>query len=331
MEFSISKVRLELKYVWKISRNSSTHKVNYIITVKQNSHVAYGEVAPNIRYNETSETIEKGFEQFLLAVGGKQISYLDLNQIFSTINIPNTLKFGIEQACINLFCSQNKLSLASFLKVKTLQQVSTCYTLPIMDAADVIPFFNQYNLQRFKYLKVKVGSTNQTDMLNELYKVYNGKLMVDGNEAWTNPDDVLEFERQIDLSRVVFIEQPMPAAQTHAYEYLKPRTKLPIIADESCLDVVDFNDLKKQFDGINVKLMKAGGVLNGLHLIEQAKQHQLITMIGCMVETTLAMHAAWVLASITDFADLDGYMIVNNEPYKYLKEHDGMVFESMPK
>jgi L-alanine-DL-glutamate epimerase-like enolase superfamily enzyme len=197
-----------------------------------------------------------------------------------------------------------------------------------MDAADVIPFFNQYNLQRFKYLKVKVGSTNQTDMLNELFKVYNGKLMIDGNEAWTNPDDVLMFEESIDKSKILFIEQPMPALHVDEYVYLKKHLKLPIIADESCLDSVDFSLIKQQFSGINVKLMKAGGILNGLHLINEAKKHNLITMIGCMVETTLAMHAAWVLASLTNYADLDGYMIISNEPFGYLAENDGMVCES---
>lgn len=329
MEFSINKLRLELKYVWKISRNSSTYKINYIVTVKENNYEAYGEVAPNIRYNETAETIESGFKQFLSVVGNRSVNYLDLAEIFSNIKIPNALKFGIEQACINLFCIKNRLNLAGFLKVNVVQQVSTCYTLPIMDAADVIPFFKQYNLQRFKYLKVKVGSTNQTDMLNELYKVYSGKLMIDGNEAWTNPDDVLLFEENIDKTRIVFIEQPMPASQTNEYVYLKKHLNLPLIADESCLDMVDFYVLKNQFSGINVKLMKAGGILNGLHLIHEAKKHNLITMIGCMVETTLAMHAAWVLASLTNYADLDGYMIVNNEPYKYLTEVDGMVCESV--
>lgn len=328
MEFSINKLRLELKYIWKISRNSSTYKVNYIVTIKENNLVAHGEVAPNSRYNETTETIEKGFEQFLSVVGNSSINYLDLAEIFNKIKIPNALKFGIEQACINLFCLKNRLNLAGFLKVNAKQQAATCYTLPIMDAADVIPFFNQYNLQRFKYLKVKVGSTNQTDMLNELFKVYNGKLMIDGNEAWTNPDDVMMFEESIDKSKILFIEQPMPALHVDEYVYLKKHLKLPIIADESCLDIVDFSLIKQQFSGINVKLMKAGGILNGLHLINEAKKHNLITMIGCMVETTLAMHAAWVLASLTNYADLDGYMIISNEPFCYLAENDGMVCES---
>jgi L-alanine-DL-glutamate epimerase-like enolase superfamily enzyme len=110
--------------------------------------------------------------------------------------------------------------------------------------------------------------------------------------------------------------------------FIKKHLKLPIIADESCLDSVDFSLIKQQFSGINVKLMKAGGILNGLHLINEAKKHNLITMIGCMVETTLAMHAAWVLASLTNYADLDGYMIISNEPFGYLAENDGMVCES---
>jgi L-alanine-DL-glutamate epimerase-like enolase superfamily enzyme len=97
------------------------------------------------------------------------------------------------------------------------------------------------------------------------------------------------------------------------------------MADESFCSDVDFRELKQQFDAVNMKLMKAGGFLNGLRLIHEAKKNGFKTMVGCMVETTLGMSGAFALAGLTNFADLDGYLLIENEPFKLLNENNGQI------
>jgi L-alanine-DL-glutamate epimerase-like enolase superfamily enzyme len=107
--------------------------------------------------------------------------------------------------------------------------------------------------------------------------------------------------------------------------YLKKHFPFTLFADESVTDKADFSQLKLMFDGINVKLMKAGGYFNALQLLKGAKANKLKTMIGCMVETTLGISSGMHLCSLADYADLDSFLVVKNEPFGLLKEEDGVL------
>jgi L-alanine-DL-glutamate epimerase-like enolase superfamily enzyme len=124
------------------------------------------------------------------------------------------------------------------------------------------------------------------------------------------------------------VEQPLPADMVDAYKYLKKESPLPIMGDESVLNQPKFDELVQQFDMVNMKLMKAGGYINGIRILKEAKARGLRTMIGCMVETTLGIKSAWSLCSLAEFADLDGCLIISNEPYHLLKEENGQFLAS---
>jgi L-alanine-DL-glutamate epimerase-like enolase superfamily enzyme len=115
----------------------------------------------------------------------------------------------------------------------------------------------------------------------------------------------------------------MPSSLTEESVYLKKYAPFPLFADESITAEADFSVLKKMFDGVNVKLMKAGGYLNGIRLLREAKKQNMQTMIGCMVETTLGISSAMNLCSLADYVDLDSFLLVKNEPFKLVEEHGG--------
>ena len=146
------------------------------------------------------------------------------------------------------------------------------------------------------------------------------------------PDHALEADEPLDIFDYKTITKKIIAlVQDGKFKLLEVLTKNIldlIMADESVLDQPDMDVLQKQFGGINMKLMKAGGYINGLRIISEAKRRNLKTMIGCMVETSLGINSAWSLAAETDYADLDGYLVVSNEPFGLLKEEEGMVYES---
>ena len=122
------------------------------------------------------------------------------------------------------------------------------------------------------------------------------------------------------------MEQPLPASLGYAYARIKSKTPVPIIADESITNEADFELLQAEFHGVSIKLMKAGGYLNAVRLLQQARKYGLITLIGSMVETSLGIWCAMQLSSGFDFANLDGFLMLAEEPFKLVKEQNGVLY-----
>ena len=325
LNWQIEQIKLELKYTWKISRNSSDFKFNSIISVGSSIYKGIGEVAPNIRYNETPEIILSEFNRFVKAGASNINDYQELTDLLTELKLPNALCFGIESAYTHYLCNIEKTSIYNLLGIQKSQKVETSFSLPIMDVSEVKNFYFENNLQRFARLKTKVNAENAIELVNEISKISNQPLIVDGNEAWKNPDDILSFMHSASNANIALIEQPMHASMVDEYKYLKPKSKHDLFADESICAHANFDELKQQFHGINMKLMKAGGYLNGLNLLNEAKQHGMKTMIGCMIETTLGISSAYFLCNEINVIDLDGFMIIKNEPFNLLREHEGQI------
>lgn len=325
LNWSINQIKLGLKYAWKISRNTSDFKINSIITCSDEHFSGKGEAAPNIRYNETPEVLLNSFDEFLSAGANEIKNANDLSILLHKINAPNALRFGIEQAYIHFLCAQRNESIYDFLKIEKPLKTNTCYTLPIMEPSSIIKFFSENNLNRFAYLKIKISVDGALDEIKTLSSIYKKPILIDANEAWKDPDALINFMHNLNGLNIGIIEQPMHSSMVNEYKYVKPRVTLPLMADESFCSHVDFKELKLQFDAVNMKLMKAGGYLNGLRLIYEAKKYGFKTMVGCMVETTLGMSGAYAFSGLCNLADLDGYMLIENEPFKLLSEENGEV------
>jgi L-alanine-DL-glutamate epimerase-like enolase superfamily enzyme len=184
-------------------------------------------------------------------------------------------------------------------------------------------------MARFALLKIKVNQEMGYELLREVTRALPGRpLIIDGNEAWTNPDALLQFVEQaatLPGLRVRLLEQPLPAAEADAYRYLHRRTPWPLFADESVTDTADFADIARQFHGVNMKLMKAGGYRNGLRILRETHTHGLQTMVGCMVETSLGIWSALQLSGLAGICDLDGLLIIRDEPFGLVQEQAGQL------
>lgn len=323
MEWSIKKIQLELKYTWKISRNESTFKENFIVEAVDGKYTGIGEVAPNIRYHETPENITENFITFLNSDSHAVTSLDDLTVVLKNVKLPNALRFGIESAYMHMLCKKENKSIFELLQIPYPSKVASCYTLPIMDISEIETFFNSHQLGRFGHIKIKVSEEGAIEHLNALNKICRVPIMIDANEAWKDVDLLINFLQRLNHLHIAFVEQPLPASMNEEYLYLKRHCPFPLMADESVLDQPDFDLLRQQFNGINMKLMKSGGYLNGLRILKEARNRKMITMVGCMVETTLGISSAWNLCANTNFADLDGCLIIANEPYNLLKEENG--------
>ncbi len=323
MEWSIKKIQLELKYTWKISRNESTFKENFILEAADGKFTGIGEAAPNIRYHETPENILENFQLFLNSDAHAVNSLYDLTELLNRIKLPNALRFGIESAYIHMLCKKENKSIFELLHIMDPLKVNSCYTLPIMDISEIELFFKTHHLSRFGHIKIKVSEEGAIEHLNALNKICRVPIMIDANEAWKDVDLLINFLNRLNHLQIAFVEQPMPASMNEEYLYLKKHCPFPLMADESVLDQPDFDLLQQQFNGINMKLMKAGGYMNGLRILNEARKRKMVTMVGCMVETTLGISSAWNLCANTNYADLDGCLIIANEPFNLLTEENG--------
>ena len=180
----------------------------------------------------------------------------------------------------------------------------------------------------FRALKVKVGGGEDLERLEAVREESGAPLRVDANEGWT-----LEAARELmpELIRldVEFVEQPFPAADLESFEGLKEVSpRLPVIVDEGCHDLRDVAPAARYADGINVKLAKSGGVREAVRMIHAARALGLRVMLGCMVESQLGVAPAAAIASLADWVDLDGHLLLDGEPFAGLRFEDGRVLPS---
>lgn len=326
LTWRIEALHLKLKYTWRIARNASDEKLNFLVQVSDGTYSGFGEAAPNIRYGETPDLLLQQYQVLLMAGLASVKSMEDLLQLLTEHTPVNSLRFAVEAAYLHYYCQVKQIPIHQLLGQPLPHQQATCFSLPIMEVGQVKDFIQQHNLQRFPCLKIKVNREEGADLLQEVLDVVQKPVVLDGNESWKDPEELLRFLQTVDRQRVLFVEQPMPASEATAYAHLKPLSPIPLVADESVTDNPDFDLLRHEFHGVNIKLMKAGGYLNAVRLLLEVRKHGLMAMIGCMVETSLGIWCAMQLSASFDFADLDGFLIVEEEPFKLVREEQGILY-----
>ncbi len=177
----------------------------------------------------------------------------------------------------------------------------------------------------FRALKVKVGGAEDLARVEAVREESSAPLRVDANEGWT-----LESARELmpELIRldVEFVEQPFPADDLDSFRSLRELSpRLPVVVDEGCQDLTDVAPAAEYADGINVKLAKSGGVREAVRMIHAARALGLRVMLGCMVESQLGVAPAAAIASLADWVDLDGHLLLADEPFTGLRFEDGRV------
>lgn len=324
LNWSIEEKRLDLRYSWKISRNESSHKINFFIKVSDKNNEGIGEVAPNVRYNETPDLILSQFQKFSSTIKSSPSNLEEIKTLLHKSELCNSLRFAIESAFVHYLCNRDNIRIYDLLKIPKPSTIFTSYTIPIIPAGDVKDFIDKHNLHRFKSIKIKIN-TEGLDLVNEVAKHYQGPIMIDANEAWKDVEDLLKFMEKLKKYPIEFIEQPLPHDLIQEYIYLKKHSPYTLIGDESITDKADFDILVQQFHGVNMKLMKAGGYLNGIQILQNARKHSMKTMIGCMIETTLGISSGMHLCGLCNYADLDGHFVIDKEPFGLVEESNGML------
>jgi len=167
----------------------------------------------------------------------------------------------------------------------------------------------------FPVLKIKVGLDNDAEILAAVRRVTGKPLRVDANEGWRDKEQALERIRWLQGMGVELVEQPLPAAMLEETAWLRGRVDIPIIADEAVHRARDIPKVAGAYDGVNIKLMKAGGLQEAIRMIHVARALDMKVMLGCMIESSVAISAAAHLSPLVDYADLDGNLLIARDPF----------------
>lgn len=329
IKWSLREMELPLKFVWKIARGSKTHSHLFFIRVEDDQFAGEGEISFNIRYGESPESIRECFQAFHRNVPSNLQSVEELISFMEDSDFPLSFRFGVESAFVHFLAKLVDKPVSNLLGVRGLNSLYTSFSIPMMDPSEVKGFIDQYQLTRFRSIKIKVGDESAVAMVKEVQKNYDGNLRIDANEAWTDPDDVIRYVEKLgEDCPIEFLEQPLKSHCHDEYLYLKDRSPVDIMADESVLsgDVTEYH--RDRFHAVNIKLMKSGGYFKAIKQLKAAREMGLRTMLGCMVETSLGISSAMNIAHGVDYFDLDGFLFLQKDPFQLVSEEKGKIFFS---
>jgi len=318
--------RLNLRHTWTTTMSSSTYRETVNVRYTRSGLTGHGEGAPIIRYNESpagaKQAIEanldflaagepRSFSSFLAAVrerlGDHQraamaaVDIAVMDWVCQKLNVPLYEYFGLDPAATPVTTFSIGIDTPEITKQKTIE------------AAD------------YPVLKVKVGLKTDEETITAVRSVTKKPLRVDANEGWTDKEEAIRKINWLETQGVEFIEQPMPAHMFEEIKYVRSKVRLQIMADEACTSAASIPKLKEAYDGINVKLDKAGGILEAHRWIEMARALGMKVMLGCMISSSCSCTAAAHLSPLVDYADLDGFLLIGNDPFSGVTVEKGKI------
>lgn len=321
---------LKLKHTFTISRSSRNVVPVVLVKFEKDGITAYGEASPNARYNETPETVEAFFKQLDIGQLSDPFKLEDINEYLDSTGPDNpSAKAAIDIAMHDWIGKKLGIPLYRFFGANKSKTPISTFTIGI-DTPEVI-IQKVKEAANYPVLKIKVGLPNDEEIIKAVRSVTDKPLRVDANEGWKSKEEALERINWLASQNVQFIEQPMPAAQIDDVRWLHERAKMPIIADEALESLYDIAKVSTAYDGINVKLQKNGGLLKARKLIYAARAHRMKIMLGCMIETSVGITAATQLSPLVDWNDLDGNVLISNDPFKgEINENGKLVLNDEP-
>ena len=350
IKLNVRPLNLKLKYPFGISRGSITYAKNILVTLNFGDLVAYGEAAPSAYYGEDQHTVTKFVNDFIRE---KSVEWYianihklkdDLNYFSSNVfrlSAPSA-RVALEMAFWDLIGKINNKSLYQYFfqdddpfiengnGFKHISQTS--YTIGLDDLLVVEQKVKEALSLGYKILKIKLGYGYEEDVnilkkINEIIKNYPCVLRVDVNGGW----DLETTEKMLDVLpsyRVELLEQPLPKGSVKLLSTISNKSPVPIFVDEDCMVSRDIESLAGKVKGVNIKLMKSGSIIEALNMINLAKSYNLKIMLGCMIESSCAISAAVSLSPMADYIDLDGHLLLENDPFSGLSFQNNKIIPS---
>lgn len=309
-------ITLDLKTTFRVAHGASDQRYNVLVYLEG----GVGEAAAVPYYGET----QNGIIDYLKCVPDLGDDPLDMDAVLARRPAGSrAARSAIDEALHDLWGKKLDQPLYKLFGLNPNNLPLTSFTIG-MDEPEVMA--EQANASGHPVLKIKLGSENDEAIVAAIRKATNAKLRADANAGWTREQALQIIPRLVDYD-LEFIEQPLAVNDVEGFFWLKEKLRaqkvsMPIFADETAKTSHDVTRLAGAIDGVVVKTMKSEGIREALRMIHTARAHDMQVMLSCMVESSVGVTAAAHLAPLCDYADLDGPLLIKNDPYSGLK-YDG--------
>ena len=315
--------RLNLKHSWTTVMSSSQYRDTLFVRYTRDGITGNGEGAPIVRYKEDAEGARTAVESvrgLLTSADPWQFSKV-MGEVFERVKGAYAGKAAIDIALMDWVGQKLGVPLYRYFGLDARDAPITTFSIGI-DTPEITRQ-KVREAAAFPVLKIKVGLDSDEATIDAVRSVTDKPLRVDANEGWTDKEVAVRKINWLATKGVEFVEQPMPAHMLDDIRWVHERVHLPLIADESVLHPADIPKLIGVFDGINVKLDKCGGILEAYREIQIAKALGFKTMLGCMVSSSVSVTAAAHLSPLVNYADLDGNLLISNDPFRGVTVQNG--------
>ncbi len=316
-------VRLKLRHTWTTTMSSSEFRDTLYVRFTREGITGHGEGAPIVRYRENAVGARQAVESVRgLVVGADPWQFEKLDaEVFRRVQGQYAGKAALDIAVMDWIGQKLGIPLYRYFGLDPHDAPITTFSIGI-DTPEITRQ-KVREAAAFPVLKIKVGLDSDEATIAAVRSVTDKPLRVDANEGWKDKEVAVRKINWLATQGVEFVEQPMPADMLEETRWVRERVHLPLIADEACQHANQIPKLVGAYDGVNVKLDKAGGMLEAFKMIQFARALGLKTMLGCMVSSSVSVTAAAHLSPLVDYADLDGNLLIANDPFTGVKVEKG--------
>ena len=310
-------VVLRTKNPFVIARGGdSEYRVVRITVTDRDGAWGWGEAAPSKFYGETADTVVQVLPLLAAAIEGMDGWSLEAMEhaLARAIRFNGAARAGVSAALHDLAGKRLGVPVYRLWGLDPAASPASSFTIGIAPDEETLRA-RVADAAQYPVLKLKLGSSWDERIVRVVRELAPAKVLrVDANAGWT-PKSALRIIPLLQELGVEFVEQPLPPGDLEGLRFVRERSALPIIADESCIVSGDIPKLAGVVDGINIKLAKCGGLREALRMVATARAHDMLVMAGCMIESSLGITAAAHFAPLLDCADYDGAALVANDPY----------------
>lgn len=326
MKMILHRLLLPLEYEFTIARGSRSEQPSLIVELSHNGVSGFGEATGNPYYGHSLDSMAESLERVRPLLSNYQFGSPE--ELWSRARTKlGEDSFALSAMDIAAHDLYGKLQGRPTYQVWGLtwdRIPDSSYTIGIAEVETMVEKLNQY--AGWSIYKIKLGTANDVEIVRELRRHTRAVFRVDANCGWTAEETVRKSRELAELN-VEFIEQPLPADASREDKLrVFEQSALPIIADESCLIESDVQRCHGVFHGFNVKLSKCGGLTPALRMLRQGRSLGMKTMVGCMVESSVGISAAAQLLPLLDYADLDGAVLLKEDPAAGVRVEQGKIY-----
>ncbi len=324
MQIAVRKFFIEFHAPFTIASGTRTGTHAVYARVSLDGITGYGEASMPPYVTETQETVT----EFLQSIKLEKIKHTDdvlllLAELHNDDSENQTAKACLDIALHDWLGKAARKPLHCMWELDATQCPANTYTIGISSAADLPRKVQQ--CVDFDLIKVKLGGTHDKETITALRALTDKAICVDANQGWHNKEEAIAMIDWLSDKHITFIEQPLPKEHIDDMAWVHTRSSIPVIADESFQTAKDLEQLAGACAGINIKLMKCGGLHTARAIATQAKALDMKILLGCMSESSCGVSAAAQLAPLATWTDLDGPLLIKNDPFTGITYKHGKI------